>query len=172
MSLQVERLLRSFGMTTASVVKRIHITRMDGQISLTIDNTPWPMTAARAGICLSLLERAEQVTLDRPDVQLAREMDSPNGTAQILDFGAIRVEEQFVHPIATGSGVTLDRIWWQGEPGYIQPDPARALPLSSWNRRVLSRLCTNLAWQFRRDEISREELRRKLEEPLDAFVHQ
>jgi hypothetical protein len=170
-SLHVEKLLRSFGMTTASGVRRMHITREGGRIALRIGDTPWPMTAEGVGICLFLLERAEQVSLDRPDVQLARDMDSPAANAQILDFGAIRVEQRFAYPISTGSGVTLDRICWPDEPGFIQPDPARALPLSSWNRPSLSRLCTKLAWQFRHDEISRVELRRTLEEPLDSLVH-
>ena len=114
--------------------------RLDGRVALRIGDTPWSLTTGGIGVCLALLNAVGAVTLDRPDVQFAREISWPPASAQLLDFGAIRVEERFDYPLSSGAGVTLNRIQWPGTPDFVQPDANLCLSVDSGAARTLSNL--------------------------------
>lgn len=169
----IENALRRYGITTATRGSQRHLSFEMGQVLTRIgDNTAYPLRRPESvGIALSLLTRANPLTLDRPIVQLSRAMKNPDYRAQMVDFGHIRIEPQFDCPLQrTFDASTLKNVLWPDSPEFIQPDPEVCLPIDRWKRIVLVSWCVDLVRAFRNQEVSREEVDHAIDELLKPLA--
>lgn len=163
---EIESTLRRYGLTAAPRDLQLHIRRTDGGIT-------WQFGSGRVirvrdlnriGFSLALLRDTDALTLDQRDVQTAREVSGSPSTAQMVDFGAIRIESRFDCPLMRDfDGPAISEIIWPGSPDFVQPATHLQLPPDAWNRYALKALCFQLALDFRGRALSRDDVRQQLD---------
>jgi hypothetical protein len=122
-------------------------------------------------------------TVQGINIQLTRALNHTYPQATLVDFTHYGVYDRFEHPIfspdADGYMYRGRHLLLPDQPGYIQPDPAIAVPFEDWGeiapidhypssrgeKRVRS-LCFGLAAQFAAGHITRQQL----EQRLNAFI--
>ena len=117
----------------------------------------------------------KSLRIDRVNIQLTREVGTAPSSGQMLDFGHINVRKKFFDPISSAVNdrpFCLGGILWPDDDGYIQPRPGLLLPEEFWKRLSLNELCFDLASKSRKREISPDELRRVLEQPIHQAIEQ
>lgn len=192
---EIEMLLRNYGLTSANGMSSLLIEEQSGSITARIngevlDNLTgserallWRLRGGRDLHRLQLVQvnKTEAPTyifglrIDRINIQLAREVGTEPSTGQMVDFGHINARSSFRYPISSAVNdrpFCLGGIIWPDNAAYIQPDPRLLLPFEFWDRLSLNELCFNLASKFRRGEISQDELRRVLEQPVHRAIDQ
>jgi hypothetical protein len=172
-SFEIECTLRRYGITAATKGMQLHITRHDNRVVWQSGGDPpfCPKTVDRVAFSLALLDRANPITLDQRDVQLAREVDWPPARGQMVDFGHLRVEPRFDFPLVRNpQHMGLDNLVWPDSSVFIQPDPLLCLPHATWRRRTLVDLCFDLATQFRSGNISKTALRERIDHILRTLL--
>ena len=123
------------------------------------------------------------LTVQGINVQLTRELNPAPPRATLVDFTHYGVYDRFEHaiysPDADGFLYRGRHVSLPNQPDYVQPDPQVAVPAHEWGegapidgfplargeKRARS-LCFGLAAQFSKDEISREDLEKR----LNAFI--
>lgn len=170
-TLEIERILRKYGLTAVSVRRRLDLREVDGRLFVTCDGKESPIVGPeQIGLCLKLLRTKKFVSVDRVDSQLARGATFPPASAQMYDFGTLHVERNFERPLNYMNSLAPEHLVWPENGDCVGPEPHVCLPFDTWNRRRLLSICHKLALQFRTDMISRRALREQLEEPLDQMV--
>lgn len=165
----IEDIFRRYGITTATRGCQLHITRDDGRVTWRIGQNPSFAVSRQETVALSLalLGRSSRVTIDWPVVQLARGITWPPPSAQVVDFGHIRVESSFDSLVMGGTGSTLsERVVWPNELRFVQPNPSVALPIDRWNRKILAAQCREWSTKLRVGDLSR----REFEKMCDAYL--
>jgi hypothetical protein len=170
MRLEIELLFRKYGLTAANAGRAIEISDADGRVVQRVGGTEKPnMTMEDIGACLALKGRANYVKIEQYEIQTGSETTSPPN-CHMIDFGTIHARKGFDVPLLLGPGISLGTIAWPGSPKFVQPDPAVALPISTWASRRMNAFCFELERQFSRNELSRQELRTRLEEPMHCLM--
>jgi hypothetical protein len=170
---EIECVLRRYGLTAATIGLQIHYSRQNGHLTRRYGRRGPAIACtdpAEIGAVLSVLTTAEELSLDRRDVQLAREVSSTPAQAQLVDFGALRIVSMFERPMLRYyERALLEQIVWPHEPEFIQPDSSVRVPVKGWERRELALLCLDLANGFRQGALSALEVRCTLDERFLAW---
>jgi hypothetical protein len=187
---EIEMLLRNYGLTSAAGMSALLIEEQRGSITARIDGEVLDNLTASERTLLRRLRTMgsrcpnffstrlgvrESLRIDRVNIQLAREVGTEPSTGQMVDFGHINARSSFLYPISSAVNdrpFCLGGIIWPDNAAYIQPDPRLLLPLEFWNRMSLNEFCFTLASKFRQGEISRDELRRVMEQPVHRAIDQ
>ena len=169
----IECVLRRYGLTSATIGLQIHYSRTNGYVTRRRGRRPAiPCTdPAEIGAVLALLGTVDELSLDRRDVQMAREVTSLPPQAQLVDFGALRIVERFERPMLRYyERAVLEQIIWPDDPEFIQPDPRIRVPIDGWERRELAMSCLALANAFRQGILSAANVRRDLDERFSRWL--
>ncbi|HZF10285.1 MAG TPA: hypothetical protein VFE33_15960 [Thermoanaerobaculia bacterium] len=163
MELEVELLLRRYGLTSVGPMTRIDLRRKGERLEVLYGGTPLHFEPeARDRICRKVGLAGGRLVLEGANVQFTREAETEPHAAWLVDFGSYRTRERFAGPLVslvTSRLLRLGGILLPGDPRFVQPDPALALP-----DRLLDApdLPYALARRFRAREITGQEVREAL----------
>jgi len=141
--LEIELLLRAYGITSANAVTRFHLEAHGDGLRIGIRDEPPGVAppeieqAARA-----ILGCAPATTCDGINIQLARIAPQPGFRAQLVDFGHYEIRRRFERSLVS---MVRDRPHQWGaslmveDPHFVQPFPELAEPLSAWARESEAR---------------------------------
>jgi len=157
--LQIELLLRHYGLTTASPGSAFDISFADDQPTLKYANHA---VKHLHGAEIEMLRRIRrpgesEIHLEGVNLQLAREVGLRPCCAQMVDFGHVNVRETFNYPLVN---LVRDRllhiggIIWPDEDHFIQPDPELKVPIGVWKVGSLNARLFEVANQFRNGSIT------------------
>jgi len=193
LELDIELLLRRYGVTSIGVATIIEIADSDGETTIKYGCTPLQFK----GDDLNRIKAAANFTggrkrLEGVNIQFTKEAEANPDCAQIIDFGGFFVKESFANPIVSLVGDRLLRLGEMISPcdsRFVQPDEKIRLPQSLWgetgriwgyeaseaelaafvmdNPKILA---FNLAREFREQKLSGEEVRSKIELFLNASI--
>jgi hypothetical protein len=173
---EIEMLLRNYGLTSIAGVSALMIEEQSGSITARIGGEVLEnLTEEERALLQRLKGTRDSLRIDRVNIQLIREVGTAPSSGQMVDFGHMNVRRKFFDPISSAVNdrpFCLGGILWPDDATYIQPKPGLLLPNEFWNRLSLNELCFDLASKFRKREISQDELRRVLEEPIHQAIYQ
>lgn len=170
-SLSIERLLRHYGLTSTNPTVRIELLQEHNRIVKRLGGgTFGELAPAEIGLYLALKGSRDRVTIEASGVQTAGDLDTRPPTGMMVDFGAIRAQRHFDRPLALDAHVSLN-VSWPHDPDFIQPDPSRALPFSTWSRRALTTHCRSLAEHFVRRSIAASDVRSSIDASIQALLN-
>lgn len=166
--LQIEMLLRNYGLTTARLGTSFDISVVDDGISLKYNcrqiNDLHPI---EVGLLRRLRWNGQsEIHLEGINLQLARETGLAPCNAQMVDFGHINARETFAYPIVSlvrDRLLHLGGIIWPDDEHFIQPAPELQVPLKIWKTGALSDFCFSLAEKFRNGETSSPEVTKAID---------
>lgn len=189
--LEIELLLRHFGLTSDSPSSRILICERAGQMRVRYGPRWMDELDERELRRLRELSgfRGEPMQIAGVNVQLTRDVGLNPSRATVVDFGHFNVRRRFDEPILSMVGDRL--LHWGGlltvdDPRYVQPRPGLALPYKLWGAREdcvepgspagtppekrtrVQRLCMELAHGFRAGSVDRAGVEARLRELLDS----
>jgi hypothetical protein len=168
---EIETCVRRYGLTAASHGHRLSIVQREGRLQVKFGSTVInSLSPTEIGLYLTLKADHDEVLIDNPDIQLTRERTLSPLRAQLVDFGCWSVQKSFKRPLCSGFGPFLASVLRPEHPDFVLPDPALSLPTEVWGFPALRGRCFALAKQFRHGEISRQELRRVLDEPIESLL--
>jgi hypothetical protein len=161
--IQIELLLRNYGLTSASPGSAFDISFADDQLSLRYAGRPI------TDLCLAEIDMLRQfrrgdeseLHLEGINLQLARETGLEPCRAQMVDFGHINVRETFVYPIVN---LVRDRLLHIGgiisprDDHFIQPNPELQVPLEMWRLTTLNDRFFGIADDFRKGSLTSAEV--------------
>jgi hypothetical protein len=189
--LEIELLLRHYGVTSegeaifrfVETESGLRLLFRDASVSITDQVT---LRALRDAVSSP---GRMAVALDGTNIQAAHPLGVPPVRALLVDFGQYEVRRRFEDPLMS---LVVDRpYFWGGlvrpeDPCFVQPRPELRVAEEEWGVVALSpeqvacigypaschaltrveHLCLELAWRFRRGEMTGEEIRSR----LDAMV--
>ncbi|HEV7518940.1 MAG TPA: hypothetical protein VGR07_21820 [Thermoanaerobaculia bacterium] len=174
LELDVELLLRRYGLTSVGPMTRIELLGDAGATD--------PLEVRYAGTLLTFDADARRrirkktgfaggkLVLEGVNVQFTRESEADPQQAQLVDFGSYRTRERFLGPLislVSSRLLRLGAVLEPHHPRFTQPDPALALPDKLLDSTDLPYV---LARRFRAGEITGEEVRQALDGVLAATV--
>ncbi len=135
---EIERLLRRYGVTTAGPSKTITLAEQDG--ALTVHYGPAPLRYDPGN-----LERIRRLTgfrggvarFEGINVQLTREAETDPSRTQVVDLGGFTVASRFEHPfvsLVATEILRLGEIFRPEDPRFVQPDERIRLPYELWGK--------------------------------------
>ena len=135
--LEIELLLRHYGMTSCSPATSFVLDDSSGKLTMHYAEKPMPPHSDEQMVSIRKLTRYEggRLTLEGVNVQLTRESEIRPSRATVIDFGHYSVRDRFELPVVS---LVRDRlIRWGGalRPGdaaFPQPSPKLRLPLEAW----------------------------------------
>lgn len=170
--LEVELLLRHYGLTSCTRGTSVEVRREKGQVRAYHAGVHIPLArpdqeriAALTGV------GREPIRFDGVNVQLAREVTLHPRSAQLLDFGQYSVREAFEQPIASlvrDRQSMLGHVVWPDGPHFVQPDRRVKLPSALYSSTATSHWAADLARRFRAGELSGAGVRARLDERVSA----
>ena len=167
LEIEVERLLRRYGLTSVGPMTRIEIAGAPGpEGPLTVRYAGTPLSFD-ADACRRIRSKVGfpggKLVLEGVNVQFTREAEEDARRAQLVDFGSYRTRERFTGPLValvSSRLLRLGDILPPGHPRFVQPDPKLALP-DRW--LDATDLPYALARRFRAGEITGKDVRAALE---------
>ena len=136
--LEIELLLRAYGITSANAVTRFHLEAHGDGLRIGIRDEPRGAAAPEIeAVARAMLGAASAATCDGINIQLARIAPRPGCRAQLVDFGHYEIRRRFERSLVN---MVRDRPhqWGAslaaGDPHFVQPFPELAEPLSAWAR--------------------------------------
>jgi len=132
---EVELVLRSHGLTSCSAGTRFELFEEAGRLAVRYGGKPVQGLGELARRRLRRLARFERgrAEFDAINVQLARDVQSRWGRAQLVDFGQYQFEREFTRPLVN---LVRDRplrfggVLWPDDPRFVRPHPALHLTLA------------------------------------------
>jgi hypothetical protein len=174
LELEVELLLRRYGLTSVGPMTRIELRGDPGDtdpLEVLYAGTPLTFDAdARRRIRKKTGFAGGKLVLEGANVQFTRESEADPDQAQLVDFGSYRTRERFLGPLislVSSRLLRLGSVLQPHHPRFAQPDPALALPERLLDSTDLPYV---LAKRFRAGEITGEEVRGALEEVVADAV--
>ncbi|MES2797144.1 MAG: hypothetical protein V4683_14330 [Bacteroidota bacterium] len=188
--LQVEKLIRKYGITSVNEVTTIKIKKENGQICINYGDQQIDFfnEAQQAEIekVSHYSDSMGELIFDGINIQHTREIGMNPPWATLVDFQSYSIKETFNNPILSLVSDKLMR-WggsiWPGYPDFISPDSNLKIPfhLSSgtgniWGYNMgegkikMDSLCYGLAADFRANTMSREMILGTLQTYLDALT--
>ena len=136
--LEIELLLRSYGLTSSNAATRYRIARgPDGGIRIAYADAPFedlapPLVPAVQG----MLGARDAMLCSKLNIQLVDEPAAPI-RAQLVDFGHYEVRRRFEQPLVSGV-CDAPHLWGAAiapdDPHFVQPHPALIRPFERWVR--------------------------------------
>ena len=130
--LEVELLLRRYGVTSAGPLTTIEITRRGGSVDLKYGEA---VPAVLASLRERIADRAGIASgtgrLEGINIQFTREVAADPPVVLVVDFGSFRVKETFDHPIVSlvaGRLLRMGTIVRPDAADFVRPDPRIRLP--------------------------------------------
>lgn len=168
--LEIELLLRQYGLTSANELSRLELRREGCEVTLTFSGRRVSETETAAlGVFFDLVCAGRDTSFDTINVQLTRDaLDDPT-RAVVVDFSHYRVEPVFRLPMLS---FVRDRAYrWGGasrpdEPGYIQARPELAVPSHAWTADAVA----NLAAGYRSGTVDGAQIRLEILHSVDEAV--
>jgi hypothetical protein len=135
--LEIELLLRHYGMTSCSPATSFILDDSSGKLELRYADKPMPPHSDEQIVSIRKLTRygGGKLTIEGVNVQLTRESAIRPSRATVIDFGHYSVRERFELPVVS---LVRDRlIRWGGalrpaDASFPQPSPKLRLPLEAW----------------------------------------
>jgi hypothetical protein len=172
LKLEVELILRNYGLTSCTQATTIHVGRKNGRLRVHHAGMRVPLSPRHEERILTLTGVGlETLHFEGVNVQLAREVGLHPRSAQLLDFGQYSVRDTFHNPLASlvrDQQALLGRIVWPDSPHYVQPDPRVRLSRALHASTATSQWTADLARRFRAGQLSGEEVRAQLDERVTA----
>jgi hypothetical protein len=174
LEMEIELLLRRYGLTSVGPMTRIEISGdpgPTGPLQVRYAGTPLEFDP---DACRRIRKKVgfpggKQV-LEGVNVQFTREAEEGMEQAQLVDFGSYRTRERFLGPLVALVASRLLRlgdVLPPSHPRFVQPDPALALPDRWLDATDLPYM---LARRFRTGEIAGEEVRSELDRAIADAV--
>ncbi|MCU1348399.1 MAG: hypothetical protein JWO56_1429 [Acidobacteria bacterium] len=137
LKLEIEILLRHYGMTSCSPATSFELDDSSGKLEMRYADKPMPPHSDEQMEQIRKLTRYEggKLTIEGVNVQLTRESGIQPSRATAIDFGHYSVRERFELPVVS---LVRDRLirWggalWPGDPHFPRPSARLCLPLESW----------------------------------------
>ena len=193
LELAVELLLRKYGVTSIGTATIIEVAECGAETTIKYGSTAlrYKEDQVKQIKELAKFEGGRKI-LEGVVVQFTRDAETDPRRAEVIDFGGFYVKARFENPIVS---LVADRLLRLGEiispsdERFVQPDEKIRLPYELWGRtgriwgyeaseselvacafRVDNPLILgfNLAREFRENKISSEDVRKKIEEYLNA----
>jgi hypothetical protein len=172
--IEIEMLLRSYGITSTGRMSALLIEERAGAVHVTCNEQPVDgLSDDEMKLLKRLWNGSGTLCIDRINIQLTRDVGCDPIRASMLDFGHINVRSVFQNPV---SSVVIDRpfciggILWPDDSLYVQPDAALALPIETWSRRVINGVCFDLASRFRAKAITAHDVSQELDRRVQTIV--
>jgi len=169
LELEIELLLRRYGLTSVGPMTRIELRREGEELAVRYGGTPLPLEPdAQRRVGRKVGFETGRMILEGVNVQFTREAETDPGAPCLVDLGSYRTRSRFEGPLVS---LVSDRLLRLGgvlrpdNPRFVQPDPALALPDRLLDADDLPYV---LARRFRRREITGREVK----EALDAVVRE
>ena len=168
---QIELLLRHYGLTSACPGTAFDVFFADDQVLLRYGSQPvtdlYPTE-------MELLEKfrrngESRIHLEGINLQLARGVGLGPCSAQMVDFGHINVREAFAFPLVSlvrDGMLHIGGIIWPEDSHFIQPDPELQVPIANWKIASLHDYFFGIAEDFRAGRTSSA----KVVAALDALI--
>lgn len=179
--LQVEMILRRYGITSCNDTTAIRIKREGGQVRITYGHGPVKYGPAGMRALRDFFIKAKAPPrLDGINVQLTRECGFMPSFAQVVDFGHYTVKSEFPHPVT--SLVRDHMVFFGGallpaSPHFPRPDARLALPFEEWGevdgkRSRMSSWIYSLANDFHGGRCQGETIFRDMRRVVSGVVAQ
>lgn len=175
MSVFIELLLRSYGLTSANHGNCLVIEERDG--GLRVSSSERDISHALDASDVARLRRLKgergDLRIERINLQLTREVDASRRVAQVFDFGHVNIRAEFHNPLAStvsDSWLCVGGLLWPDSSSFVMPDPRLAAPLALWHRHAVNDFCFGLAGQRRAGALSSGELRQAIETRIGQLV--
>jgi hypothetical protein len=188
-AVEIEMLLRHYGITSSSLGSAIRITPTaegarvdfgrDARFEVVGDCCRFFVGAEAADpffttrdvdyLAYALLA-GRALTIERANVQLTDAAGDRSASYHLYDFGHFNVRRRFEHPLASAvyeGPLGLGMVVYPGDAAFVQPVDALLVDLDVMNRKRLNAACFTLAADFSSDQLSRAELGRR----IDELVH-
>jgi len=188
--LEIEQLLRKYGITSANSITTLRILKEDGQLQIHygdqhVDFFNQEQKAEIERVCHYQYGMGALV-FEGINIQQTRAISLEPSQATLLDFQTYTVKEKFDHPLLSLVSDKLLR-WggtiWPDYDEFVCPDPGLKIPYHLVNApgniwgynmgegsKKINSLCFGLAADFRANQISREMLLETLQLYLDALT--
>ncbi len=170
--LEIELLLRKYGLTSTNYVTTYKLWKEDGQIKITYGGKPiGNLNEAQIKNIEEVSHiREETVYFEGINIQHTRAVRQNPSYAQLVDFGSFRARQKFEHPILSLVSDKLLR-WggsiWPDFEVFPQPDPRYCVPFEQWGNTTefwgyparlhdtkQDILCEGLATDYRQGKLS------------------
>lgn len=151
--MQMELILRAFGLTTANSSCQIRVELGETGIEVqhgSVRHTN--LTGPRLAKAAELMARLGGRKLEMFNLQMANTPSFDPPTGQIVDFGQMSVRRRFYSPaasLARDGLFGLGRIIEPGDQAYVQPDPRVAIDADFFSRTPVNAMGFYLADAFR-----------------------
>ncbi len=185
LQLEVELLLRRYGITSCNYVTEIRVWKDKGNTKISYGGKPVNNLTEDQRKNIEEVSRIdnERLVFEGVNIQHTREFGKDPWKAVVIDFGSFQIKEKFKHPIL--SLVTDKLMRWGGSiwpdfDSYPQPIPSLAVPYDIWGRETevwgfranlynskLSVVCDGVASHLREGKLKREDA----VNILHAFLH-
>jgi hypothetical protein len=135
--LEIELLLRHYGMTSCSPATSFELDDASGALAMRYAGKAMPPHSDEQMAAIRKLTRYDggRRMIEGVNVQLTRESAIRPSRATVIDFGHYSVRARFELPVVS---LVRDRLirWggalWPGDANFPQPSPKLRLPLASW----------------------------------------
>lgn len=185
LQLEVELLLRRYGITSSNYVTEVRLWKDKGKLKITYGGKPVHNLSEEQQKNIEEVSRIQEDRLifEGVNIQHTREFGKDPWRAVVIDFGSFQVKERFKNPIL--SLVTDKLMRWGGSiwpdfDSYPQPIPELAVPYELWGNETefwgfranlynskLSIVCDGVASYLREGRLKREDA----VNILHAFLH-
>jgi len=190
--LEIELLLRKYGITSTDKGTTIKVWKENGQFHIKygrkLVNYLNESQKAEIEKVSHYEEHMGELSFDGINIQHTREIDLNPSQATLVDFQAYRIIEKFENPILS---LVCDKLmlWggsvWPHYKSFVQPDSNLQIPLELVGKTVqtlgyeiglgdayakMNSLCFGLATDFRNQKITSEILKQKLQFYLDTLI--
>jgi hypothetical protein len=188
--LEVEKLIRKYGITSANEVTTIKIKKENGKIQINYGDQKIDFFSVEQIAEIEKVshysEQMGELIFDGINIQHTREIGLKPAKATLVDFQSYTIKETFENPILSLVSDKLMR-WggsiWPSYPDFVLPDPNLKIPFHLINstgniwgynlgegRIKIDSLCYGLAADYRANNMTREMILSTLQTYLDALT--
>jgi hypothetical protein len=172
--LEVEFLLRAYGISTAARGSSLEIARSNGDLIVTYNGEPvHGLSNAEIAYVQALCGSKSNKRIEGINVQLANQFAGARWRAQVVDFGHLNMRSRFQHalaslvcdrPLRIGGVIDIDDSF------FVQPDESIAVDAERIDRMALNERCFDLARGFRSASLNRQDVVNQLAKLLEQLV--
>ncbi|MFN0213869.1 MAG: hypothetical protein ACKVT2_06395 [Saprospiraceae bacterium] len=188
--LEIEQLLRRYGMTCAGGSSRVKLKKENGDFQIYYGDQHIDFFTEEQKAEIKKVSHYSddmgELSFDGINLQHTREISSAPAQATLVDFGAYDIREAFDQPLL--SLVSDKLLRWGGSilpdyPDFVRPDPELQIPSylfrgkgSIWGYKrdekaiLIDSLCYGLSEDFRANRMTREMLLATIKAYLDALT--
>lgn len=188
--LEVEKLIRKYGITSVNEVTTIKINKENGQLQINYGDQKIDFFSDEQKAEIEKVSHYSNnltpLVFDGINIQHTREISIEPAQATLVDFQSYTIKETFDNPILSLVSDKLMR-WggsiWPDYPDFVKPDPNIRIPFqllsgtgNIWGYNMgegkikIDSLCYGLAADFRANNISREMILSTLQTYLEALT--